>query len=144
MYDPLLVQPMRDEVTRLGVQELCTADEVKSFLDQSEGTSLLFVNSVCGCAAGNARPALGLALKNKVVPDRLATVFAGQDAEATAAARAHFPAIPPSSPSIYFVKDGNLVHHIPRQAIESSDAAAVARDLVETFQANCPPSSHEG
>lgn len=143
MYDPLLVQPMRDELTRLGIQELCDAAAVESFFGQREGTALVFVNSVCGCAAGNARPALGLALKNDVKPDRLATVFAGQDAEATAAARAHFPEIPASSPSIYLMKDGELVHHIPRQAIESQDAAAVARDLVESFQTYCRPAAPE-
>jgi putative YphP/YqiW family bacilliredoxin len=137
MYDSQLVQPMRDEVTRLGVEELRTTKAVATFLGHHEGTALLFVNSVCGCAAGNARPALELALRSDVIPERLATVFAGQDAEATAAARAHFPSIPASSPSIYLVKDGKLVHHIPRETIESRDAVAVARELVESFQAHC-------
>ena len=137
MYDSQLVQPMRDEVTRLGISELRSAAEVDRYFSQREGTALLFVNSVCGCAAGSARPALAQALQHPLRPDRLATVFAGQDAGATARARAYFPEIPPSSPSLYFLKDNELVLHIPRQAIEGRDASAVAQDLVAAFDTHC-------
>jgi len=136
-YDSLLVQPMRDELTRLGIRELRTPADVDAFLTDRIGTALLFVNSVCGCAAGNARPALAIALKNKVVPERTATVFAGQDTEATACARKYFPEVPHSSPSVFFLKDGELIMHIPRHNIENRDAIAVARELVTAFETHC-------
>ena len=136
-YESLLVKPMRDELTRLGVQELCTPAAVDSFLAIREGTALLFVNSVCGCAAGNARPALALALENQPLPDRTASVFAGQDPEATARVRTNFAEIPASSPSIFLLKEGEVVMHLPRQAIEGRDKQTVARDLMAAFDIHC-------
>ena len=121
-YDPVLVQPMRDELTRLGVEELLDADAVDAFVKRP-GTKLIVVNSVCGCAAGMARPAVTLALRHAVRPDHVASVFAGQDLEATAKARSWFPDVPPSSPSIFLVKDQELVAFVPRHRIENRDAA---------------------
>jgi putative YphP/YqiW family bacilliredoxin len=136
-YDPQLVQPMRDEVTRLGVKELLTAKDVDAFFAKREGTALLFVNSVCGCAAGGARPALRIALQNDALPDRVATVFAGQDTDATARARSYFPDYPPSSPSIALFKEGQVVHFVPRHMIEGRDPASIAYDLVQAFDRHC-------
>ncbi|MGE0192515.1 MAG: BrxA/BrxB family bacilliredoxin [Planctomycetota bacterium] len=135
-YDPVLVQPMREELTRLGVEELVDADAVDAFMDRP-GTKLIVVNSVCGCAAGMARPAVTLALRHAVRPDHLGTVFAGQDLQATAKARSWFPDVPPSSPSIFLVKDQELVAFVPRHRIENRDAASIAFDLVEAFDAHC-------
>src|ERR1035438_9524213 len=114
----LLVQPMRDELTEAGFQELRTPAEVDAFMAQKTGTAVLMVNSVCGCAAGKARPGLRLALRQSQPPDRLATVFAGQDVEATARARSHFAEVPSSSPSIALFKDGKLVYFLPRRSAE--------------------------
>jgi putative YphP/YqiW family bacilliredoxin len=138
-YGSLLLQPMRDEVTRLGLHELRSAAEVDDFLTGHTGTSLVFVNSVCGCAAGNARPSLALALSGSSPrrPDRMATVFAGQDQEATARFRAHYPEIPASSPSMFLLKDGDVVLHIPREAIEGREARQIADDLADGFAAHC-------
>lgn len=136
-YDPILVQPMREELTRVGVQELRTAEEVDAFMLQKDGTAMLVVNSVCGCAAGQARPAVRLALQSDLKPDHVATVFAGQDQEATARARSYFAQFPPSSPSIVLFKDGEVVHFVPRHAIEGRDAVSVANDLVATFHQHC-------
>jgi putative YphP/YqiW family bacilliredoxin len=141
MYPDLLVQPFRDELTRIGVRGLMTAAEVDSFLADKTGTALLVINSVCGCAAGKARPALRMALERAPRPDRMGTVLAGQDQEATAQARAHFAHLPPSSPSIAFFKDGALAYFMPRSAIESRDAEAIARDLAEVFTQHCAPAS---
>ena len=138
-YSPLLVKPMREELTSVGVKELLTAADVDAFMAEKSGTALLIVNSVCGCAAGMARPGIRLALSHDRRPDRVATVFAGQDLEATARARGYFPDIPPSSPSIAFLKDGELVYFIPRHRIEGRDAHSVARDLVAVFDENCRP-----
>lgn len=136
-YSPMLVQPMREELTNSGVRELLTAQDVDAFMNDKNGTAMLVVNSVCGCAAGMARPGVRLALQHDRRPDRIATVFAGQDLEATARARGYFPDIPPSSPSIAFFKDGDLVHFIPRHRIESRTAEAVANDLVAVFNEYC-------
>jgi putative YphP/YqiW family bacilliredoxin len=136
-YDPTLVQPMREELTRLGVQELCTAAEVDRFMAQKSGTAMVVVNSVCGCAAGQARPGVRLALSHPRRPDRFATVFAGQDLEATARAREYFSQFPPSSPSIALFKDGQVVHFVPRHQIEGRDALVVANDLVAAFDQHC-------
>jgi putative YphP/YqiW family bacilliredoxin len=133
-YDPMLVAPMREELTRLGVQELTTAQEVDSWMGQTEGTSLLVINSVCGCAAGQARPAVSLALQHPGRPGRVATVFAGQDLEATAKARSYFSEFPPSSPSMVLFKDGEIVHFLPRHRIESRDAQSIAVELTEAFE----------
>jgi putative YphP/YqiW family bacilliredoxin len=136
-YSPLLVKPMRDELTSIGVEELLTPEDVDRFMAEKTGTAMLVVNSVCGCAAGMARPGIRLALQGERRPDRVATVFAGQDLEATARARSYFPEIPPSSPSIAFLKDGELVYFMPRHRIEGRDAHSVASDLTQVFSEHC-------
>ena len=136
-YDPMLVAPMRDELTRIGVQELLTGGEVDAWFAEKKGTALLIINSVCGCAAGQARPSVALALQHEVKPDRVATVFAGQDLEATEKARAHFADFPPSSPSMVMFKDGELVHFVPRHRIESREAKDIAAELTEAFDKYC-------
>ena len=139
MYDERLVAPMREELTRVGFSELRTAEEVDSALAQS-GTTLVLVNSVCGCSARMARPALRLAVQHAPVkPDHLTTVFAGQDADATARARAHFTGYPPSSPSIAILRDGKLVYMMERWQIESRPADVIAADLVSAFEEHCAP-----
>jgi len=137
MYDPSITQPMRDELTTLGVQELRTPEQVDAFLSDKTGTSLIVVNSVCGCAAGMARPGLRQALQNDVRPDRVASVFAGVDKEATARARSYFDQLSPSSPSFALFKDGACVHFIPRYRIEGRDANALASDLRSAFESFC-------
>jgi len=136
-YSPLLVRPMREELTTIGFQELKTAAEVEEWMSAKDGTALLVVNSVCGCAAGMARPGIRKALEHDKRPDRLGTVFAGQDVEATLKARSYFPDIPPSSPSMALWKDGELVYFLPRHRIEGRDAQAVAADLAAAFQEHC-------
>jgi putative YphP/YqiW family bacilliredoxin len=131
-YDPMLVQPMREELTRVGVEELMTAQDVDAFL-RRPGSKMLIVNSVCGCAAGGARPGVALALRHTVLPQHVGTVFAGQDIEATARARAHLTGVPPSSPSIALFRDQTLVHFVPRHQIEGRDGRAVAADLTHAF-----------
>ena len=140
-YSPMLVKPMREELTQIGVKELLTPADVDAFMNEKTGTAMLVVNSVCGCAAGMARPGVRLALQHGRRPDRVATVFAGQDLEATARARGFFPDIPPSSPSIAFLKDGELVYFIPRHRIEGRDAQMVARELVAVFEEHCAPAT---
>ncbi len=137
-YSELLVRPMREELTSAGVQELRTPQEVDAFMNEKNGTAMLIVNSVCGCAAGMARPGVRLALQGDRRPDRVATVFAGQDLEATARARSYLADIPPSSPSIAFFKEGELVYFIPRHRIEGRDAHSVAQDLMQAFAEHCP------
>jgi len=136
-YDPELVAPMRQEMVDMGAVELTTAEEVKSFLGDQSGTTLLFVNSVCGCAAGSARPGLRVALQNEHKPDRVATVFAGQDLDATEVLRGYFPDIPPSSPSVFLVRDGELAMFWPRHQIEGRDAPTVAYGFVTAFDEHC-------
>lgn len=136
-YSELLVRPMREELTSIGVQELRTAADVDAFMNEKSGTAMLVVNSVCGCAAGMARPGVRLALQGDRRPDRIATVFAGQDLEATAKARSYIPDIPPSSPSVAFFKDGELVYFMPRHRIEGRDAHSVASDLKQVFSEHC-------
>jgi putative YphP/YqiW family bacilliredoxin len=136
-YSPLLVKPMREELTSVGFQELQTAESVDSWMTDKNGTALLVVNSVCGCAAGMARPGVRMALESSHKPTRLATVFAGQDIEATATARGYFADIPPSSPSIALFKEGELVHFIPRHRIEGRDAESLAGDLRAAFDEHC-------
>ena len=133
-YSEMLVKPMREELTSAGVEELRTAADVDRWMDQREGTALLVVNSVCGCAAGAARPGIRAALQGAARPDRVATVFAGQDLEATARARSHFADIPPSSPSLALYKDGELVYFVPRHRIEGRMAEEVAADLTQAFE----------
>jgi putative YphP/YqiW family bacilliredoxin len=132
-----MVQPMRDDLTRVGIQELRTAEEVEQTLPNAKGTALVVVNSVCGCAAGQARPGVAEALKHDITPDHLYTVFAGQDKEATAKAREYFTPYPPSSPSIALMKDGELVHFIERHQIENRSAADIAADLTDAFDRFC-------
>ena len=136
-YPDLLVQPFRDELTRIGVSELRTAEDVEEFMKNKSGTALLVINSVCGCAAGRARPALSMALGKGHRPDRMGTVLAGQDLEATAKARSLFADIPPSSPSMAFFKDGELVFFMPRSDIESREADAISAELAEVFSQYC-------
>ena len=136
-YNPMLVAPMREEMTRMGAQELTTTADVDAALGDPRGTTLVFVNSVCGCAAGNARPALALALQHGVKPDSVVTVFAGQDLEATARARQFFADYQPSSPSIALLKDGEVVHFTHRHQIEGRPPQAVAGDLVAAFDRHC-------
>lgn len=136
MYDERIVTPMRQELTRLGIQETRTADEVTEAVEQP-GTVLVVVNSVCGCAAGNARPAVGIALQHDTRPDRMITVFAGNDVEATAKARSYFTGFRPSSPSIALLRDGKVVKMIERWQIEGREVHDIARDLTEAFDQYC-------
>jgi putative YphP/YqiW family bacilliredoxin len=136
MYD-ILIQQMRDEVTRLGAQELRTAADVDAVLPNSKGTTLVVVNSTCGCAAGAARPALAKALQNSAVPNQLVTVFAGQDKEATARAREYFADQPPSSPSFAIMRDGKFVHMIHRYQIEGHTSDQVAATIAQAFDRFC-------
>ncbi|GIQ67368.1 BrxA/BrxB family bacilliredoxin [Xylanibacillus composti] len=137
MYMKDMVQPMRDELTNLGIKELLTPEEVEEALTQSKGTALVVVNSVCGCAAGQCRPGVAKALQHDTVPDHLFTVFAGQEKEATAKAREYFAPYPPSSPSIALMKDGELVHFIERHQIEDRSADAIAAELTAAFDQHC-------
>jgi putative YphP/YqiW family bacilliredoxin len=137
MYDERFVTPMRQELTRLGIQELRTAADVDATLKDASGTTLVVVNSVCGCAARNARPAVASALRHTVKPDHLTTVFAGQDTDAVARARSYFVGYPPSSPSIGLLKDGQLVFMLERYQIEGRSADEIARDLVQAFDKHC-------
>lgn len=138
MYMKDMIQPMRDELTRIGITELRTPEEVADAFAQAEqGTALVVINSVCGCAAGNARPGVTMALQGDVKPDYLYTVFAGQDKEATAKAREYFAPYPPSSPSLAILKNGELVHFIERHNIEDRTAQQIAEDLAGAFKEFC-------
>lgn len=139
MYDERFVTPMRQELTRLGVEEMRTANEVDTKLKDTSGTTLVVVNSVCGCAARNARPAVASALRHAVKPDHLTTVFAGQDIEATTKARSYFTGYPPSSPQIGLLKDGQVVFMLERWQIEGRSAEEIAKDLVGAFDQFCAP-----
>ncbi|MBO7743725.1 BrxA/BrxB family bacilliredoxin [Paenibacillus sp. MWE-103] len=132
-----MIQPMRDDLTRLGIEELRTPEAVEEKLPGAQGTALVVVNSVCGCAAGQCRPGVAQALQSDLKPDHLFTVFAGQDKEATAKAREYFAPYPPSSPSIALMKDGELVHFIERHQIENRSAAEIAADLTSAFERYC-------
>jgi len=136
-YDPVMVAPMRREMVEMGAKELTTASEVEKFLSQKGGTTLVFINSVCGCAAGSARPGLRMAFQNEHRPERFATVFAGQDVEAVQKVRSFLPDIPPSSPSAVLFKNGEVVHFVPRHQIEGRDAASVAYNFVTAFDQHC-------
>jgi len=132
-----MIQPMRDELTSIGIEELRTPEEVEANLPEAKGTALVVINSVCGCAAGQCRPGVAQALQHDAVPDHLFTVFAGQDKEATAKAREYFAPYPPSSPSIALMKDGELVYFIERHSIENRSANEIAADLVGAFDKFC-------
>ena len=136
MHD-ILMQQMKEEVIRYGVQELCTPEDVDAILGKSKGTVLVFLNSVCGCAGGVARPALRLALEHKNLPDEIKTVFASGDREATARAREYFTGMPPSSPSFALLRDGKLVYMIHRSDIENSTPQDIAAKLTAGFDQYC-------
>jgi len=140
MYDPIMVQPMRNEATDIGFKELFTREEVKKELDR-EGTTLVFVNSVCGCAAGKARPGLKAAIEwakeNNAMPDNLITVFAGMEKDAVDEARSYFTGVAPSSPQMALIKDGKLVHMIQRLDIENNDANTVANKVAGVLKEFC-------
>ena len=141
MYPEQMITPMRQELTRLGVTEMKSASEVDATLADAKGTMLLVVNSMCGCAARNARPAIAMALAHTAKPDQSTTVFAGQDAEATAKAREYIVGYPPSSPSIALLKDGDVVFMLERWQIEGRSADAIARDLKNAFDQHCAPAN---
>jgi putative YphP/YqiW family bacilliredoxin len=137
MYPELMIVPMREELTRAGVQELRTAEEVDRALANPSGTTMVIVNSICGCAAGRMRPAVRAALQHGTRPENVYTVFAGQDREATDRARSYFTGYPPSSPSIGLLRDGKLVHMIQRSDIEHREAIDIANELKKTFDKVC-------
>jgi putative YphP/YqiW family bacilliredoxin len=132
-----MIRPMREDLTRLGVEEWRTADAVDSAVRNNKGTLMVIVNSICGCAAGKARPGVALALQHQVKPDKVATVFAGGDIEATERARSYFSGYGPSSPSIAILKDGELVYMLERFQIEGRDASQIANELTQAFDKYC-------
>ena len=134
-YSPLLVRPMRDEMTEIGFTELTTSEQVQEFMDnQAADGAFVVINSVCGCAAGQARPGARMAVQNAKRPEHLVTVFAGQDLEATQKMRSYFADVPPSSPSMALFRNGELVYFVPRHRIENRQAAEVAADLESAFE----------
>ena len=137
MYDPQMVQPMRDELTRVGFAELRTVDEVEALMTKKHETSLIFINSICGCAAGVARPAVVASTENEILPKNITTAFAGNDVEAVARAREYFVGYSPSSPSIGLFREGKLVHMIERRQIESQTMDAVTRMLTTAYDRFC-------
>ena len=137
MYDPVMVAPMRDELTRVGVRSLATAADVDTVLGTGKGTTLVVVNSVCGCAAGNARPGVALAVRHRKLPQNLVTVFAGVDREAADRARSYFKGYMPSSPSMALIKDGQCVFMLQRHEIEGRDPQVIAQRLTEAFDKHC-------
>ena len=138
-YSEILIAPMRADLTRFGIEETRTPAEVEEAIKKGEGTLMVVVNSVCGCAAGKARPGIAMALQGDVRPDRTITVFAGADIEATAKAREHFAPYPPSSPQVALFKDGRLVYMLERQQIEVRHAEEIADELTQAFQRYCSP-----
>ncbi|HEY7354783.1 MAG TPA: BrxA/BrxB family bacilliredoxin [Terriglobales bacterium] len=137
MYPELMIIPMREELKRVGVEELKTAADVDRELTSRQGTTLVVVNSICGCAAGRMRPAVRTALQHSSRPDRAVSVFAGQDIEATERARSYFIGYPPSSPSVALFRDSKLVHMMQRSDIEHRDAADLASELKRVFDQHC-------
>ena len=137
MYPEIMVVPMREELTRLGVQELKTAEAVDRELKVRQGTTMVVVNSICGCAAGRMRPAVRAALNHGAKPSRVFTVFAGQDPEATERARSYFTGYRPSSPSIALFREGELVHMMQRSDIEHRDSLDIANELKRAFDQHC-------
>jgi putative YphP/YqiW family bacilliredoxin len=136
-YPESFIGPMREELTRLGVRELRTPEQVDALLAEQSKTIMVVVNSMCGCAAGKARPAVALALQHGVKPDVVATVFAGGDVEATERARGYFAPMPPSSPSIAILRDGQLLYFMHRHEIENRSADTIARELTGAFDRVC-------
>ncbi len=144
-YSEILIKPMREDLTRAGVEETRTPEQVEDAIRNTKGTLMVVVNSVCGCAAGKARPGVALALQNSAVrPDRSITVFAGADIEATARARSHFAPYQPSSPQIALFRDGKLVYMMERHQIEGQDAPSIAAELIRAFDEHCPAASTAG
>ena len=141
MYPELFIAPMREELTRLGVRELRTAAEVDDALTKTSGTVMVVVNSICGCAAGKARPGIALALQHPVRPDLVTTVFAGADSEATERARSYVAGYPPSSPSIAILRDGKLLYMMERHQIENQTAETIAQQLTAVFERLCAKAS---
>jgi putative YphP/YqiW family bacilliredoxin len=137
MYPEIMVIPMREELTRLGIEELRASEQVDQALKDRQGTTMVIVNSICGCAAGRMRPAVRMAMQNSIRPDRAYSVFAGQDKEATERARSYFTGQMPSSPSVAILRDGQLVYMMPRRDIESREAPAIAADLKAAFDRFC-------
>ena len=136
-YPEIMIRPMREDLTRLGVEEMKTAEAVDETIKNSQGTLMVVVNSICGCAAGKARPGVALALQNEKKPDKVATVFAGADIDATERARSYFTGYGPSSPSIALLKDGQLVYMLERYQIEGRDAHQIAGELMQAFEKYC-------
>jgi putative YphP/YqiW family bacilliredoxin len=137
-YDPMMVEPMREDLTRLGIEELRTPDDVDAALDGADDESVMVVvNSVCGCAAQNARPAVALALEHEVTPDRSCTVFAGVDEEATERAREYFTGYRPTSPSVALLRGGEIAWKLQRHEIEGRSAEEIADDITEAFDRHC-------
>ncbi len=136
-YDPEVVKPMREEMTQNGFRELLTPEDVTSELENSEGTAIVFVNSVCGCSARQARPGVLGAVRSENKPAKLLTVFAGQDKDATAEARKYFTGYTPSSPQIALLKDGKIVYMMERHDIEARDAEMISEQLMEEFEKYC-------
>ncbi len=143
-YPEFFTAPMRQELTQLGVRELRTAADVDESIRESHGTLMIVVNSVCGCAAGKARPGVALALQHAVKPDVVATVFAGADVEATERARSYFTGYPPSSPSIALLRGGKLVYMMERHQIENQEAQDIAAQLTATFDTHCQETAVAG
>jgi putative YphP/YqiW family bacilliredoxin len=141
MYPEEFVRPMRQELTSIGFRELRTAQDVDSVLGSEKGTVLVVVNSICGCAAGKARPAIARALRNAARPETLTTVFAGQDREATERARSYFTGYGPSSPSVALLRDGKVAFMLERHQIEGREAADIAQDLTKAFEKFCAPTA---
>jgi putative YphP/YqiW family bacilliredoxin len=137
MYPEIMLIPMREELTRLGIEELRAAERVDQALKNRPGTTMVVVNSICGCAAGRMRPAVRMAMQNSIRPDQSYSVFAGQDKEATERARSFFTGQMPSSPSVAILRDGQLVYMMPRRDIESREAPAIAADLKAAFDRFC-------
>jgi putative YphP/YqiW family bacilliredoxin len=136
-YPEIMIRPMREELTRLGVEELKTAEEVDKVIGASKGTLMVVVNSICGCAAGKARPGVALALEHNPRPDKITTVFAGGDIEATERARSYFTGYQPSSPSIALLKAGKLVYMLERYQIEGKFPQQIAQELTKAFDEHC-------
>ena len=137
MYPEFMIAPMREELTRFGVQELRTAQAVDAALAKTPGTTMVVVNSVCGCAAGRARPGVALSLQHAVKPDHVTTVFAGADIEATERARGYFTGYPPSSPAVALLRDGKLIYFMERHQIENQEAQGIAAQLTAAFDKHC-------
>ena len=140
-YPEPLIKPMREDLTRFGVEETRTPEEVDQVIHKTKGTVMIVVNSVCGCAAGLARPAIGMALQHSTKPDKVVTVFAGADVAATERARSYFKGYFPSSPSVGILQDGKIVYMLERHQIEGRDPHAIAKDLTDAFDRCCVPAN---